>query len=63
MRKTRIKTGQASKSLERVDRADRRFAAVAIALMILLALTGFGGWMLGNPSTAAVSPPPPAQTK
>jgi hypothetical protein len=28
--------------------------------MILLALTGFGAWMLGGPSTAAISPPSPA---
>jgi hypothetical protein len=64
MRKTRIKTKQATKSSERGDRADRRFAVVSFALMILLALTGLGAWIFGNSSRAAISPtPPPAQTK
>jgi hypothetical protein len=64
MQTTRIKTRHPGKSSERIDRADRRFAVVTIALMMLLALTGFGAWMLGSPSTAAISPPPPAlQTK
>jgi hypothetical protein len=64
MWKTRIKARQPTKSLERGDRADHHFTVVSIALMILLAVTGLGAWIFGNPSTAAISPsPPPAQTK
>jgi hypothetical protein len=63
MRSTRNKR-QPGKSSERGDRADRQFAVVTIVLMTLLALTGFGSWMLGSPTTAAATrSPPPAQIK
>jgi hypothetical protein len=60
MRKTGIKTSQRTKSLERCDRADHNFAVTAIGLVIFLLVTGFGAWLLGSPSTTALSPSPTA---
>jgi hypothetical protein len=48
---------------ERWRRADRNFAVATIALMIFFVAAAFGGWMFGNPSTAAVNAPiPPSQS-